>query len=111
MLARVSLRAGPGQNRAEDGCRGKFRIYKGSAGRVFGRATPSTGRLDLRPDQMELTAIKQFPLHGLTGLDADGGCKGQRKADVETRLLALGTTGLNFHRIGGLHFFGYLCFF
>jgi hypothetical protein len=60
---------------------------------------------------MELTAIEQFPLHGLAGLHADGGCKGQRKADVETRLLALGTTGLNFHRIGGLHFFVIYAFF
>ena len=111
MLARVSLNARPGQSRAKDGCQGKFRIYKGSAGRVFGRATPSTGRLDLRPDQMELTPIEQFPLHGLAGLDADGGCKGQRKADIETRLLALGTTGLNFHRIGGLHFFVIYAFF
>ena len=54
---------------------------------------------------MEFTAIEQFPLNGFPWLDADGGSECQRKADVETRLLALGTAGLNFDGISGLHIF------
>src|SRR2546425_1086874 len=98
MLARVWQRTRRGQNRAGNVCRGKFRIYKGSVGRVFGRAPSSARWLDFWTDQMEFAAIEQFPLNGFARLHADGGGEGQRKADVETRLLALGTTGLNFHR-------------
>lgn len=60
---------------------------------------------------MEFSTIQQFPLHGFAWLDADGGGQGQRKAHVETRLLALGTAGLNFDGISGLHFFAYCAFF
>jgi hypothetical protein len=61
--------------------------------------------LDFWTEEMELAAIEQFPLNGLACLHADGGSQSQREADVEARLLALGTTGLNFDGISGLHFF------
>lgn len=73
MLARVSQRLGGGQNRAGNVCWGKFRIYKGSVGRVFRRAPSSTRWLDFWTDQMEFAAIEQFPLNGFACLHADGG--------------------------------------
>ena len=111
MLAGAWQRAGPRQNRVGNARRGKFRIYKGSTGWIFGRPPSSARGFDLGTDQMEFSAIEQFPLNGFTWLDADGGGEGQRKADVETRLLALGTAGLNFDGISGLHFFWSLCIF
>jgi len=53
---------------------------------------------------MEFSTIEEFPLDGFAWLDADGGGQGQRKAYVETRLLALGTAGLDFDGVSGLHF-------
>ena len=73
MLARVSQRPRPGQNRARNARRCKFRIYKGSTGWIFGRPPPSARRFDFGTDQMEFTAIEQLPLNGFTWLDADGG--------------------------------------
>ena len=111
MLARASRGPRQGQNRAGSGSPGTFRNYTGSAGRYFGRAPPRARWFNFWTEQMEFTAIEQFPLHGFTRLQADGGGQGQREADVEARLLALGTTGLNFDGIGGLHFFSLIMLF
>ena len=55
------------------------------------------GRLGgLRARQVEFTAIQQFPLHFFTCLQANGRGQGQREIDIETRLLAFGTDGLDF---------------
>ncbi len=73
MLARVSQRTRRSQNRAGNACLGKFRIYKGSPGRVFRRAPSSARWLDFWTNQMEFAPIEQFPLNGFACLHADGG--------------------------------------
>ena len=73
MLARVSQRTRGGHNRAGSACQGKFRIYEGSASRVFRRAPSSARWFHFWTDEMEFSAIEQFPLNGLACLHADGG--------------------------------------
>jgi hypothetical protein len=54
---------------------------------------------------MEFASIQQFPLDGFATFQAKGGGQSQGKADVKAGLFALRTHGLNFQRIGRLHFF------
>jgi hypothetical protein len=54
---------------------------------------------------MQFATIQQFPLDLIARFQADGRGQGEGKTDVEPRLLALRTDGLNLERIGGLHLF------
>jgi hypothetical protein len=58
------------------------------------------GRRRGQAHQVEFTPIEQFPLHLITGLQADGRSQGQGKADVEAGSLATGTDRLDTQRIG-----------
>ena len=54
------------------------------------------GRRYVRADQVEFSAIEQFPLHLFSGFDADGRRQRKGKINVEARLLAFGSDGLDF---------------
>ena len=56
-------------------------------------------------DQVQFAPIQQFPLHLITGMEADGGGQGQRKTHIQPGLLSLRTNRLNFQGIGRRHFF------
>src|SRR5712691_8703830 len=54
---------------------------------------------------MQLPAVEQFPLHRFPRLQPDGGCQRERKVNIKTGCLILGTDGLHFYCIFCLHGF------
>ena len=54
---------------------------------------------------MEFSAIQQFPLHFLSGLQADSGGQGHGEAHVKPGILSARTDRLDAQRIGDVHFF------
>jgi hypothetical protein len=58
---------------------------------------------DTGADQVQFTAVEQLPLDFFASLQANGSRERQREINVESGLLALGSDGLNFERIIGLH--------
>ena len=88
---------------AKSGIAVKTCRYDGGSG-SFSRFGFSGGRSGLQTDQMQFSAVQEFPLNLVAWFEADGGGQSHGKADIESLILALGTNGLNAQGVSGLHF-------